>query len=160
RPRPRRLHRNRGVPQRHGSLGVRGLHAAGEQSQHAPAGGAAARRPVMSLMRRVGRSLACALMAGWIGALPALAAGPDPPQYVAVDKPGRLAYAADRRGARVPDFSHAGYGGGGVAIPDVPARVVVSPARGDAGARIQAAIDRVSALPPDARGFRGAVLLT
>jgi hypothetical protein len=42
----------------------------------------------------------------------------------------------------------------------VPARVVLSPAPGDAGARVQAAIDVVSALPADARGFRGAVSLT
>jgi hypothetical protein len=104
--------------------------------------------------------MGCALMAARIGALPVLAAEPAPPQYVAVDKAGRLTYGTDGRGDRIPDFSHAGYGGGGVAIPDVPARVVVRPAPGDTGARIQAAIDRVSALPPDARGFRGAVLLT
>jgi hypothetical protein len=90
---------------------------------------------------------------------PAPAAGPAPPEYVTLDKSGRLAYKADGRGDRVPDFSHAGYGGGGVAIPDVPARVVVGPAPGDAGARVQAAIDEVAALPADARGFRGAVVL-
>ncbi|HYC70378.1 MAG TPA: DUF6298 domain-containing protein [Opitutaceae bacterium] len=72
---------------------------------------------------------------------------------------GRLVYETLARGDRVPDFSHAGFGGGGVALPVVPARVVVAPAEGDDGARIQAAIDHVAALPPDARGFRGAVLL-
>ena len=41
------------------------------------------------------------------------------------------------------DFSHAGYGGGGVRIPDVPAAVTVRPGGGDDGARIQAALDRV-----------------
>jgi hypothetical protein len=71
---------------------------------------------------------------------------------------GRLVYPADARGNRVPDFSHAGYGGG-AAIPDVPVRAVVPPGEGDHGRRIQAAIDHVSALPPDANGFRGAVLL-
>jgi hypothetical protein len=71
---------------------------------------------------------------------------------------GRLVYVADPRGNRIPDFSHAGYGGG-AAIPDVPVRVVVPPRPGDNGPRIQAAIDYVSGLPPDPSGFRGAVLL-
>lgn len=71
---------------------------------------------------------------------------------------GRLAYDVDARGNRIPDFSHAGFGGG-AAIPDVPVRVVVPPAAGDCGPRIQAAIDRVSALKPDSTGARGAVLL-
>lgn len=71
---------------------------------------------------------------------------------------GRLIYATDARGDRIPDFSHAGYGGG-ASIPDVPVRVVVPVAAGDSAARIQAAIDFVGALKPDANGFRGAVLL-
>ena len=60
---------------------------------------------------------------------------------------------------RLPDFSFAGYEGGGVAIPDVAAVVTVEPEEGDDLARIQAAIDAVSARPLDARGFRGAVEL-
>jgi hypothetical protein len=71
---------------------------------------------------------------------------------------GRLVYVPDARGDRVPDFSHAGYGGG-AAIPEVPVRVVVPVAAGDGTARLQATIDSVSALEPDANGFRGAVLL-
>src|SRR5262245_33353605 len=83
----------------------------------------------------------------------------DPAQgFVHAAADGRLAYAADDRGNRIPDFSHAGYGGGAM-IPDVPVRVVVPPGTGDNGARIQAAIDLVSDLRPDANGFRGAVLL-
>jgi hypothetical protein len=58
-----------------------------------------------------------------------------------------------------PDFSHSGYGGGGVLIPDVPVRVVVAPGKGDNGPRIQAAIDYVSRLPANEHGLRGAVLL-
>jgi hypothetical protein len=80
-------------------------------------------------------------------------------RFVAQGKDGKLVYETDRRGDRVPDFSFCGYGGGGVAIPDVPVRVVVAPARGDNGPRIQAAIDHVSCLPPDRQGIRGAVLL-
>jgi hypothetical protein len=65
----------------------------------------------------------------------------------------------DERGNGVPDYSHTGYRGGNAAIPEAPVRVVVSPAEGDAGARIQAAIDYVGGLEPDAHGLRGAVLL-
>ncbi len=72
---------------------------------------------------------------------------------------GKLAYDADARGNRIPDFSHAGYGGGGVPLPVVPVRVVVPARDGDSTARIQAALDYVAALNPDADGFRGAVLL-
>ncbi len=83
---------------------------------------------------------------------------PDAPG-VSPGKDGRLVYQPDRRGNRVPDFSHCGYQGGGAAIPDAPVRIVVSPAKGDNGPRIQAAIDYVSHLPADAQGVRGAVLL-
>jgi hypothetical protein len=71
---------------------------------------------------------------------------------------GRLEYPTDTRGNRVPDFSHAGYGGGTV-IPAVTVRVVVPLRPGDATARIQAALDYVSALVPDPDGLRGTVLL-
>lgn len=59
----------------------------------------------------------------------------------------------------VPDFSRAGYGGGGVPIPFVPAVVTISDGPGDDRALIQNAIDQVSALPLGPDGFRGAVLL-
>jgi hypothetical protein len=73
---------------------------------------------------------------------------------------GRLVYQADGRGNAIPDFSRAGYGGGGVALPDVPVvRTLAPQPSGDDGARIQAALDEVGALTADARGFRGAVLL-
>jgi hypothetical protein len=88
----------------------------------------------------------------------AAAKRPDLPTILP-DKNGRLAYQLDRRGNRVPDFSHCGYRGGNAAIPDVPVRVVVSPGKGDNGPRIQAAIDYVSKLPADTQGIRGAVLL-
>ena len=72
---------------------------------------------------------------------------------------GKLIYTADDQGNTIPDFSHAGYGGGGVAIPDVPVKETVWPVAGDNTSNMQAAIDRVSALTPDQNGFRGAVLL-
>jgi hypothetical protein len=72
---------------------------------------------------------------------------------------GQLVYQTDDRGNRIPDFSNVGYHGGGVPLPDLPVRSSVEPSADDAGARIQAALDAVSKLPPDEHGFRGAVLL-
>ncbi|MDQ8179400.1 DUF6298 domain-containing protein [Pelagicoccus sp. SDUM812005] len=75
------------------------------------------------------------------------------------DASGTLVYDADERGNVVPDFSGAGYGGGGLMLPRVDAKVRVSPSGEDDTRRIQAAIDWVSKLPLDERGIRGAVLL-
>ena len=72
---------------------------------------------------------------------------------------GKLVYIADSLGNKIPDFSNAGYKGGGVPIPYVAIKETVWPVLGDNSENIQAAIDRVSALPLDASGFRGAVLL-
>ena len=72
---------------------------------------------------------------------------------------GRLVYGQDAQGNRIPDFSYAGYGGGGAPVPVVPARITLSAPTGDATSTIQGAIDRVSALPLDGSGFRGAVVL-
>ena len=71
----------------------------------------------------------------------------------------RLHYGTDARGNRIMDFSHAGFRGGGVALPAIPAARTVEPASGDSTARIQAAIDDVSRMPRQADGFRGAVML-
>jgi hypothetical protein len=62
---------------------------------------------------------------------------------------------------RIPDYSYAGYMGGGVALPASPPvkEILYSISSADSRARIQDAIDRVSALPLDANGFRGTVLL-
>lgn len=57
------------------------------------------------------------------------------------------------------DFSYAGYAANERAIPNVRVRVVVPNTDGDAGLRIQAALDYVGSLEPDAGGGRGAVLL-
>ena len=76
---------------------------------------------------------------------------------------GALKYQATPDGDRIMDFSWAGYKGGGVALPtalQVPAKRTVSPSGGDDTAAIQAAIDYVAGLAPDANGFRGAVQLT
>lgn len=70
-----------------------------------------------------------------------------------------LIYVPDYKGNQILDVSNSGYMGGGVKLPEVQARVAVSPAEGDDTARIQTAIDEVSRMPQDAAGIRGAVLL-
>jgi PKD repeat protein len=72
---------------------------------------------------------------------------------------GCLSYEADVNLNRIPDFSNAGYGGGGVAIPNILVAKTISPVNGDNTSHIQAAIDEVSDLTPDSNGFRGAILL-
>ena len=79
---------------------------------------------------------------------------------VLFDTNGRLAYPADAQDNRIPDYSNAGYMGGGVPLPNVPVVQVVSPLPGDNTANIQAAIDAVGAKPVQADGYRGTVLLT
>ncbi len=80
---------------------------------------------------------------------PAVSPGPD----------GKLVYAADERGNRIPDFSNCGYAGADRDIPDVPTVVSLAPSGGDDTARIQAAIDYVAQMPLSKDGFRGAVEL-
>jgi hypothetical protein len=71
----------------------------------------------------------------------------------------KLLYKTTPSGDRIMDFSHAGYMGGGVAIPTVKVKRTVRPSGGaDDATAIQAALDEVSALPLEG-GFRGAVLL-
>ena len=57
------------------------------------------------------------------------------------------------------DFSYAGYGGGGVAIPIAPAVLSVRPGGGDDTELLQGALERVADMAPRANGYRGAVLL-
>jgi len=63
----------------------------------------------------------------------------------------------------VPDFSRAGYRGGGIGLPtreSIPVRQTITPsANGDDYSRIQAAINAVAELSADSRGLRGAVML-
>lgn len=72
---------------------------------------------------------------------------------------GRLEYVPDEQGNSIPDFSHAGYGGGGAPIPSVPIKQTVWPVAGDNTANLQGAIDKVSAMSLDKNGFRGALLI-
>lgn len=88
---------------------------------------------------------------------------------VALGSNGLLRYAlysergSDHARNIVPDFSRAGYQGGGVSLPtrsSIPVIEVLAPnAEGDDYPRIQAAIDAVAVRVQDSRGLRGAVLL-
>ena len=82
-------------------------------------------------------------------------------QWIYPDASGKLVYKTTEKGDRIIDFSHAGYKGGGITLPTIPAKITVHPlADGqDCTDYIQKAIDSVSALPKGADGFRGAVLL-
>ncbi|WP_367870756.1 hypothetical protein [Luteolibacter sp. Populi] len=85
-----------------------------------------------------------------------------PPQgtWVNLAEDGRLLYTRDALGNRVPDFGDCGYMAGRTPIPEAPVKVTLKPADGDDRAAIQAAISQVAAMPMDANGIRGAVLLT
>src|SRR5262245_16015688 len=78
---------------------------------------------------------------------------------------GKLVYVPDAQGNTIPDFSNVGFEGGNQplpgegGVPDVPVRATLTPKPGPRDADIQAAIDAVSKLPLDARGYRGVVLL-
>ncbi len=78
-------------------------------------------------------------------------------------RPGEagLVYRATESGDTIPEFSYSGYRGGGVALPSVPVRATLEPSQGadDDTARIQKAIDELSAAAPGGDGFRGALLL-
>ena len=81
-------------------------------------------------------------------------------EWIGIGTNHQLIYKTSDRGDKIIDFSHAGYKGGGVALPDVPVKKVVNQVSGltDYTYLIQEAIDEVSALPLIA-GFRGTVLL-
>lgn len=112
------------------------------------------RQPTMRTPLRVFLLLGSALFA--VAAVGGAATSP----WVRAEKDGRLVYRADERGNTIPDFSRAGYGGGGVRLPELPVVVTLTPAAsGDDGARIQAALDEVAQRPADPRGWRGAVFL-
>jgi len=81
---------------------------------------------------------------------------PPPPVTVTNNK---LAYTPDSLGNRIPDFSYCGYRASEQKIPNVEIKCVVPIVKGDATARIQAAIDVVANIPMDKNGFRGAILL-
>lgn len=82
-----------------------------------------------------------------------------PPVSESADRPHVL--HADERGNTVPDFSRAGYRGGGVVLPVAATVRQLAPSEKseDDGIRIQQALDEIASLPADSDGRRGALLL-
>ena len=78
--------------------------------------------------------------------------------WVYMNSTGKLVYKRTERGDRIMDFSHAGYVGGGVALPEVPVKIIIKPSGADDTDAIQKAIDEISTMPFSGE-FRGAVLL-
>ena len=79
--------------------------------------------------------------------------------WVHLDANHTLVYKTDAHGNKVMDFSTSGYMGGGVALPNVPVKVILGAKAGDQTEAIQAAINQVSAMPL-VNGVRGTVLLS
>ena len=96
----------------------------------------------------------------WILATSYIAPKPSKPlPPVSLGSDGRLVYMPDSLDNRIPDFSFCGYMASEKPIPNVPVRIIVPVAKGDATIRIQAALDYVAKLPVNKEGIRGAVLL-
>src|SRR5690554_882214 len=72
---------------------------------------------------------------------------------------GSVVYQPDRLGNRVLDYSYCGYSQSEEPIPTIENILFVPYQTEDASATIQKAIRYVESLPPNAEGFRGAVLL-
>lgn len=79
-------------------------------------------------------------------------------EMVQMDSSGRINYKQDARGNRIPDFSAAGYAGGGVELPELKVGKTISALPGDNTEHIQKAIDELGAMPL-INGFRAALLL-
>nr|WP_315148618.1 T9SS type A sorting domain-containing protein [uncultured Flavobacterium sp.] len=77
---------------------------------------------------------------------------------ISKDSNGKLVYTPDSKGNVIPDFSGVGYMNSESPIPTVAVVKTVNAVLGDNLANIQNAINEVSALTPDANGFRGTIL--
>jgi hypothetical protein len=77
-------------------------------------------------------------------------------QWVYPDEKGKLIYKMLENGDKIMDFSHAGYMGGGVSIPNVPVKITVVRQSVIIQMAIQKAIDEVSKMKL-VNGFRGTV---
>ena len=61
----------------------------------------------------------------------------------------RLHYFSDAEYNRIPDFSHAGYMGGGVDLPRIPVRKTIGPVDGNNTLHIQPAMNEIFSRKPD-----------
>lgn len=74
-------------------------------------------------------------------------------------KDNKITYQKDNKGNSILDFSYCGYKSSEQDIPALKNIIFVPKQDTDASDEIQRAINYVSALKPDANGFRGAILL-
>ena len=86
------------------------------------------------------------------GVQPAFSVAQTPPsapqaQSISLGADGHLAYAPTAKGDHILDFSYAGYGGGGIAIPEPPVAMTLEPTGGDDTAALQSALDTIAAKP-------------
>src|SRR6185369_6688011 len=88
----------------------------------------------------------------------AVTAGAAPSTWVYYGLDGKLAYQTWSNGNRIMDFSHAGYMGGGVSIPDIATVQTLNPSGGDDRTALQNAINSVAGRPL-VNGVRGALQL-
>ncbi len=72
---------------------------------------------------------------------------------------GHVTYGYATNGDVIPDYSSAGYSGGGVVIPNPPVTTTLNPDGQDDTVRIQNAINSIAAMPVGANGFRGVLML-
>lgn len=71
---------------------------------------------------------------------------------------GPLVYKQLSAGDKIPDFSYAGYMGGGVAIPNAPVKKTLVPSGADDTTAIQQSLDEIASMEL-VNGSRGALLL-
>lgn len=99
------------------------------------------------------------IVLGSFHVLTALSQSPEQQQFIRVNKNGSVKYIPDAQGNIIPDFSKVGCYQNSKALPDVPVKKIIEAAEGNSQQLIQSAIDELAALPVDADGFRGAILL-
>ncbi|MEM7476795.1 MAG: hypothetical protein AAF483_17565 [Planctomycetota bacterium] len=104
--------------------------------------------------RKTLRLLCTAFIASCFG----LSAQAQPLTWVKRSGSGKLEYKRDANGNRIPDFSMVGYRQG-EELPRIPKKATLRPSSGDRTADIKDAIDRIAAMPVQANGYRGALVL-
>src|SRR6185369_6658616 len=104
----------------------------------------------ISLRLYIALALALTLLASRAGAVTN--------SWVYFDANGKLAYRTWGNGNRIMNFSHAGYMGGGVSIPDIATVQTLNPSGSDDKTALQNAINTVAARPL-VNGVRGALQL-
>ena len=101
-----------------------------------------------------------ARLAAFVLSMAITQAGRGQSAWVHYDNTHTLVYSNDVLGNHIPDFSYAGYQGGGVPLPtNAVVQQTVSAIAGDNTANIQNAINAVGNLGLNANGFRGVVSL-